>query len=78
MTAYQDFDEEEADDRDDEQPTVPCPHCRREILEDVPQCPYCEQYVSAEDYARQSKPLWVIVTAVVCLAISIWLAFAVF
>jgi hypothetical protein len=89
MTAYRDFDEHETedwneeqadygDDSDDDEPTVPCPYCRREILEDVPQCPYCERYISAEDHAQPSKPVWVIVTAVVCLAIAIWLAFAAF
>jgi hypothetical protein len=89
MTAYrdgyeneeEDWDDDEADDgydSDDDEPTVPCPSCRREILEDVPQCPYCERYISAEDHARPSKPLWVIVTAVVCLAIAIWWLFVAF
>jgi len=88
MTASRDFDEDEAEDWDadaeddvddsDEEPTVPCPYCRREILEDVPQCPYCERYISAEDHPRPSKPVWVVVTAVVCLAIAIWLALAAF
>jgi len=88
MTAYrddepddEDWDEDEADDRydsDDDEPTVPCPYCRREILEDVPQCPYCERYISAEDHAQPSKPLWVIMTALVCLGIAIWLAFVAF
>jgi hypothetical protein len=76
------WDDDDADDgydsNDDDEPTEPCPYCRREILEDVPQCPYCERYISAEDHARPSKPLWVIVTALVCLGIAIWLAFAAF
>ena len=59
------------DDLDDE-PTVPCPSCRREILEDVPQCPYCGQYISAEDHAGPSKPRWIIATALVCLAVTLW------
>jgi len=89
MTAYQhghenddeDWDDDEADndyDSDDDEPTVPCPYCRQQILEDVPQCPYCQRYISAEDHAQRSKPVWVVVTAVVCLAIAIWLAFAAF
>jgi len=86
MTAYRDDDGEDEDwdhddadagyDSDDDEPTVACPYCRREILEDVPQCPYCGQYISAEDHAERSKPIWVVVTAVVCLAIALWLAFA--
>ena len=60
-----------SDDADDE-PTVPCPYCRREILEDSPRCPYCERYISDEDHAGPSKPVWVIVTALICLGIAIW------
>lgn len=65
------------DDSEDE-PTVPCPYCRREILEDSPRCPYCERYISEEDHAAPGKPLWVIATALVCLAIALWLVFAAF
>jgi hypothetical protein len=90
MTAYRDdepedmdWDEDEADDQydsddDDGEPTVPCPYCRRDILEDVPQCPYCERYISVEDHAQPSKPLWVILTALVCLGIAIWWLFVSF
>jgi hypothetical protein len=58
----------------DEEPTVPCPYCRREILEDTPRCPYCERYISSEDgavSARPTQPTWVIVTALVCLAMAL-------
>jgi hypothetical protein len=65
------------DDDDDDDPTVPCPFCRRDILEDTPRCPHCERYLSPDDFARRSKPLWVLITAAVCLAIAIWLAFAI-
>lgn len=84
MTAYRDEDrddweqddwDEEGDDSDEE-PTVPCPYCRREILEDTPRCPYCERYVSAEDHAGPRKPAWVVFTALVCLGIAIWWALA--
>lgn len=87
MTAFRDHDEDwdddEVDDGDglddsDDEPTVPCPSCRREILEDSPRCPYCERYISEEDHATSSKPLWVIATALVCLAIALWLAFVAF
>jgi hypothetical protein len=89
MNASRDHDEDwdeddvDADDGDglddsDDEPTVPCPFCGREILEDSPRCPYCEQYISAEDHAAAGKPLWVIATALLCLAIALWLAFAAF
>jgi hypothetical protein len=59
---------------EDEEPTVPCPYCRREILEDTPRCPYCERYISTEDgsaSARVTQPTWVILTALVCLAMAL-------
>lgn len=86
MTFYRDDDDaadewdEEADDDDDsgDEPTVPCPYCRREILEDTPRCPYCERYISAEDHAAMQKPFWVVATALVCLGIAIYWVFAAF
>ncbi len=90
MNAYRDHDEDEHDWDDDEtdtgdgledsdgEPTVPCPYCKEEILEDSPYCPHCEQYISEEDHAGPGKPLWVCLTALVCLGIAIWWVFAVF
>ena len=81
MNPYRDEDEDDEwysdDDADigddsDEEPTVPCPYCRNEILEDVPQCPYCERYISAEDHAGPRKPIWIIAIALVCLAAALW------
>ena len=66
-----------ADDSTDE-PTVPCPYCQRAILEDSPRCPYCERYISAEDHAGRRQPVWIVVTAVVCLAMALWWIFAAF
>jgi hypothetical protein len=88
MARYDDDDDDDDDDdwdddpdiagqaSDDDDDTVPCPFCKRPILEDTPRCPYCEQYLSEADFARSARPLWVIVTAVVCLVAAIWLAFA--
>lgn len=59
-------DDDWPDDWDDE-PTMPCPHCRREILEDAERCPYCEHYLSREDAPRERKPWWIIVGVIVCL-----------
>lgn len=83
MNAVRDTDED--DDWDDDEPeygdgsddvdeelTIPCPYCRRDILEDSPWCPYCERYISAEDHAPPQKPLWIIATALICLGIAIW------
>lgn len=66
-------DGDDVDDSDDE-PTLPCPFCRREILEDSPWCPSCERFISAEDHARLRRPVWVILTALICLGVVIrWL-----
>ena len=46
---------------DDNEATIPCPHCRREIHEDSERCPYCERYLSREDTPSPRKPLWFIV-----------------
>lgn len=84
MTAYRDDVDEDNDDWDDDgdsvddsadDATVPCPYCRREILEDSPRCPYCEQYISAEDTTPARKPLWVIVAALICLGMVLWWLF---
>lgn len=67
------WDDEELDDDldadDDDEPTVPCPYCRREILEDVERCPYCERYISDEDAPAPAKPWWIIVGTLACLYI---------
>jgi hypothetical protein len=81
MTSYRDdeaADEWDEDDDSDDEPTVPCPSCHREILEDTPRCPYCERYISAEDTAAPPKPFWMVATALVCLGIVIYWVFAAF
>jgi hypothetical protein len=52
---------------DPELPTVPCPYCTRLLPEDVPRCPYCENYVSAEEAAAGRKPWWIIIGALLVL-----------
>ena len=58
----------------DDEPTVSCPACRREILEDTPRCPWCGRYVSATDHTGRKRPLWVLATALACLAMALWWA----
>jgi hypothetical protein len=65
-----DWDDDDADDEspdDDEEPTVACPHCRREIHEDSQRCPYCEKYISQEDAPSAAQPFWIVIGAVICL-----------
>ena len=73
-----DDDSDSGDQDPDDEPTIPCPYCRREILEDSPRCPFCEQYISAEDSPGPGKPFWVVATALICLAIALWLVFGTF
>jgi hypothetical protein len=65
-----DAEEEEGDD------TIPCPYCRRSIHEDAPRCPYCENYLSQEDAPPARKPLWIVLTVLVCLLIVyVWIRY---
>ncbi|MSR60078.1 MAG: zinc ribbon domain-containing protein [Planctomycetaceae bacterium] len=55
--------------------TMPCPYCRRDIPEDTPRCPYCENYLSEEDAPPQRKPWWILAGIIVCLYIVYrWMA----
>jgi hypothetical protein len=63
------WDEDRADDSEDEMGTVPCPHCRRQILEDTPRCPYCENYISEEDVPPMRKPWWIVLGTLLVLYI---------
>ena len=41
------------------------------MLEDSPQCPACGNYISAEDLPYYRQPMWVVVTAVICLIVAL-------
>jgi hypothetical protein len=67
-------DAQEAFDADDEEPTVPCPYCDKEIHEDSPWCPHCEHYISEEDAPPRRKSWWIILGALLCLyAVYRWI-----
>ena len=68
-TAVSDDGDDEGDgfEYDDEPALVPCPYCRREIVENAERCPYCETYISAEDAPASRKPWWIIVGTLLCL-----------
>lgn len=72
---WDDEDDEEWGDDDDDADIIPCPFCKREIHEDSPRCPYCENYLSEEDGPPARKPWWIIVGTVLCLyAVYRWVA----
>ena len=59
------------DDGDDEDPTMPCPHCRASVYDDAERCPHCGVYLSRE-HAPARKPWWVVAGVVACLAMVTW------
>jgi hypothetical protein len=64
--------EDSGRESDDDEPTIACPYCRREIHEESPQCPYCGQYVLEEDISAARKPWWIIIGVLLCL-LGVWL-----
>ncbi len=43
---------------DDDDFTMDCPQCGREIYDDAPQCPYCGHYITASGSNTQF-PAWI-------------------
>jgi hypothetical protein len=67
--ADDDLDENEFPDEDgdqDDDDTIPCPHCLRPVYEDSERCPACGSYLSRED-APKRHAWWLIVGVFVCL-----------
>ncbi len=60
----------------DDDATIPCPHCGEEIYDDAVRCPECGEYLSREDAPASSKPWWIVIGVLVCLAIVILWAIA--
>jgi len=63
------------DDTDDSDPTLPCPACGAAMFEDSPRCPSCGEYVTPGGSTVASRPAWILITAVLCLAIALWWIF---
>lgn len=61
-------DEHEDWSEDDDDLTIPCPHCREPVFDAAEQCPGCGHYLSRED-APWRKPWWLVVGVVVCLIV---------
>ena len=63
------------DEDEDETPTVPCPHCGREIPDFADRCPYCGDWVvqSSGPAARRSFWFILLVAFVVLLILALWL-----
>lgn len=60
---------------EDDEPTIPCPYCGREIHEEAERCPECGTYISAEDSPPPRKPWWIVVgTLLVLYIVYRWIA----
>jgi len=70
------FENDDTEDyAEDDEPTRDCPYCGFEMLEICVQCPSCGQYLSKEDVHERSQPLWVWLTAILCLAATLFWVF---
>ena len=66
--------ESDSRNNDEDEPTVPCPYCGKDIYEDAPRCPHCGQYISEEDVAPSRAPWWIILGVLLCLcATVVWI-----
>jgi hypothetical protein len=63
----EDDDLDDYPEEDEDEPTIPCPHCREEIHEDSQRCPACGKYISREDAPPERKPWWIILGVAACL-----------
>ena len=71
-----DDDRDDPDHRDidrDDMDTIPCPHCRKLIYPESFRCPYCKSLLTADEQAgTHKKPLWVIITVIICVLLMGW------
>ncbi len=79
--AYWDYDPDDPDTYpeglyvDNELPTVPCPQCQQDILEEAERCPHCGYYVSREDAPPgRTSNVWVVVMVLALLAVLVMMA----
>jgi hypothetical protein len=55
--------------------TIDCPCCGKQIHEESERCPHCENYLSEEDARPGRKPWWIVVCALLCLyAVYRWIS----
>ena len=62
-------------DSDVDDTTEPCPNCGEAIYDDAERCPHCGHYITEEHGRSSGKPWWVILGAVLCLAVAFYWLF---
>lgn len=55
-------------------PTKVCPECRKEVFDDTAVCYHCGHAFERTSEGSGRPKVWVIVTAVVVLAVFVWMA----
>ena len=60
------------DDGDESAEIQPCPYCAKPLYEQAEICPHCGSHISQED-APSGKAIWIIVGAIVCLIVVLYL-----
>jgi hypothetical protein len=61
------------DEDDDDPADVPCPYCRRTITEDHERCPFCGNYITAEDRPAEPKTwFWGVMMLLALAAAAFW------
>jgi predicted nucleic acid-binding Zn ribbon protein len=70
-------DEFDVGDDDADSNTEPCPNCGKPVYDGAAICSRCGFYLSNTLGASERKPTWIIVTAIVCIAIVlfVWMGF---
>jgi DNA-directed RNA polymerase subunit RPC12/RpoP len=63
------------DEDADETPTVPCPHCGREIPDFADRCPYCGDWIVQSSGPPAHRTLWftLFVVVAILLILVFWL-----
>ena len=66
------YDDDEWDDDSEDDGYVPCQHCGEPMYEESGYCSSCEQWASREDRSQKTLPTWVMLTALILLAVFVY------
>ena len=58
-------------DDEDEDETVPCPHCQDPVHDQAERCPNCGWYISEEDAPPARRPTWLVIGFILVLTVAL-------
>jgi uncharacterized protein (DUF983 family) len=58
-------------DEHDEPDLIPCPHCRKMIIEDAEQCHHCRQWVDERSSAAGLSTIIIFIIAALIIAVTL-------